>query len=81
MYIVYIHLQEQNMPRQSRGLVKINLFIDPQVLEAAKWLASARATAYSEIIRTAVKKYVVEEIRTEQEDIAVLSEAQEAVNG
>jgi metal-responsive CopG/Arc/MetJ family transcriptional regulator len=40
---------------------RINFYFDKQVLEALKKLAALKNTTYSELIRVAVRKYVVEE--------------------
>ncbi len=40
---------------------RINFYFDKQVLEALKKLATLKNTTYSELIRVAVRKYVVEE--------------------
>jgi hypothetical protein len=40
---------------------RINFYFDKQVLEALKKLAALKNTTYSELIRVAVRKYIVEE--------------------
>lgn len=48
------------MPRENRGVVKINIYLTEQVLEALRRMALARGCAYSELIREACRAYVVE---------------------
>lgn len=69
------------MARPSRDVVKINFYIDEDVLKAYKWLAKSRTTTYSELLRIASKRYVLDEVRKEQSDIATFSEVQERANG
>ena len=69
------------MPRPALGLVKVNFFLDPNVLKGFKWLATARGTTYSELLRLAAKEYIVEEIHKEQRDIEILATTQEAADG
>lgn len=69
------------MARSSTGMLKVNFYMEPTVLDALKWLAKARGTTYSELVRKAARQYVVEEIQKEQEDIAVISSTKEASSG
>lgn len=69
------------MPRHALNLVKVNFFLDPAVLQGFKWLANARGTTYSELLRIAAKEYIVSEIRKEQEDLNVLASTQEIASG
>jgi len=69
------------MPKPASGLVKTNFMCDPQVLDALRWLSQSRKTSVSELIRLALKKYVVDELRKEQEIIQVLSAIPEAADG
>jgi len=69
------------MSRRALGHTKVNVFIDPTVLSALRWLAKARGTSYSELIRTAAKQYVLQEISKEREDIIALASIAEAENG
>lgn len=61
------------MSRRALGHTKVNVFIDPTVLEALRWLARARGTSYSELIRTATKRFVLQEISKEKEDMVSLA--------
>lgn len=69
------------MAKALEGVVKVNVSMDRNVVEAVNWLSRMRKSPNSEIIRVAVKEYVINEIRKEQADMAVLAEVQgEAVN-
>ncbi len=65
-------------PRARPGLKRINLYMDEKVIDGYRWLAESRSTAASELIRQAVKEYLIRELKKEQEDIQVLNRA---VNG
>lgn len=61
------------MPRASLGLKKINFYLEPTVLQGFKWLATARGTTYSDLLRLAAKEFIIKEIKAEQENIEVLA--------
>ena len=61
------------MPRPSLGLTKVNFYLDPAVLQGYKWLAAARGTTYSELLRVAARDFVLKEIKKEQGDIQTLA--------
>ena len=61
------------MARKSLGHVKANVFFEPTVLQALKWLAGVRGTSYSELTRVATKEYVIREITKEKQDIVTLA--------
>lgn len=61
------------MSRPSLGLIKINFRLDPAVLSGFRWLATARGTTYSDLLRLAAKEFIIREIKKEQEDIVVLA--------
>ena len=54
------------MPRPPTNNVRINMFIEPNVLRAAKALASRRGSTYSAVIRDATRIYVTQELKREQ---------------
>jgi hypothetical protein len=68
------------MPKGSLGLHKVNMLCDPQVMRGFRWLADARGTTYSELLRLALREYIVREIAKEQENIKTLSVVSEATN-
>lgn len=49
------------MPRHQNDLIKVNLYFQPQVLEAIKRVAHVKGTTYSELIRTACREYALRE--------------------
>lgn len=49
------------MTREARGLVKVNVYVNAQVLAAMRRIAEVRGTAYAECMRDAIKRYVLEE--------------------
>ena len=59
------------MPRAKQGNVRINVLIQPKVLNAMKALAKRKGSTYSEEIRQACLTYV-------REEIAALRASQEA---
>ena len=61
------------MPRQTSNMTKVNVLFDPKILEALKWLAKAKGTTYSELIRAIIKERIVEEIKKEQETIQLVN--------
>jgi metal-responsive CopG/Arc/MetJ family transcriptional regulator len=67
------------MAKALEGVVKVNVSMDRNVVEAINWLSKMRKSPNSEIIRVAVKEYVVAEIRKEQADMAILAEVQQPI--
>lgn len=61
------------MARPSMGLTKVNFYADPTIISGYRWLAKARGTTYSELLRIAAKQYIVEEIRKEQADVVTMA--------
>ncbi len=49
------------MARESRGVVKINLFMGTDVLAVLRRMAAMRGCAYSELVREACHQYVLKE--------------------
>ena len=67
------------MGRPARqNLKKVNLHMDVRVLQGFHWLADSRGTSTAELLRSAAKEYLLRELRTEQEDISVLSKVSNA---
>lgn len=50
------------MARPKQGNVRINVLIQPQVLNALKRIAKIRGTTYSELMRQACASFVREEV-------------------
>lgn len=55
------------MARPKTDNKRINVFMEPKVLDALKVLAKRRGTTYSELIRTAAREYVVTELKRERD--------------
>ena len=47
--------------------VRINVLLPQNLLAAARLLANRRGSSYSDVVRTALHRYVQEELRKEQE--------------
>lgn len=47
------------MPRENRGVTKVNIYVHEQVLETFRKLARLRGCAYSELIREACREYAL----------------------
>ena len=57
------------MARHKTDNVRVNIFMEPKVLQALKTLAKRRGTTYSQLIRDASRTFVVAELRKEQRAI------------
>ena len=49
------------MPRPKTDSVRVNIYLPSQFLTALKRLAAKQSTSYSELVRTAVKEYLIRE--------------------
>lgn len=49
------------MPRSPQDRVKVNLFLQADVLAALKKMATIRGTTYSDLVREACRRFVVAE--------------------
>jgi predicted DNA binding CopG/RHH family protein len=47
-------------------MVRVNLFVQPNVLSAFKALAKRRGTTYSQLMREALRSYAVDQARKEK---------------
>lgn len=63
------------MPRPKRDLVRSNFYLQTNVVQGLKKLAERRKTHVSDIVRAALKQYVVDELRKETENDNALSAA------
>lgn len=45
---------------------RVNVVLPERLLQAAKLLADRRGTSYSQIIRSALREYVIEELRRDK---------------
>jgi len=55
------------MPRAPSGMQRINIFLQPQVLQVLKTLAKRRGTTYSQLVREALREYAVAQAKLEKE--------------
>jgi len=53
------------MPRPKRDLVRANYYLQTNVAEGLKRLAKRRATTVSDIVRSALGQYVLDELNKE----------------
>lgn len=54
------------MPRQKTGMVKFNLYIQPEILNGMKYIAKKRGTTRSNLVRDACRAFVIEELKQEK---------------
>lgn len=47
------------MPRENRGVEKVNMYLHTQVLETFRKLSRLKGCAYSELIREACREYAL----------------------
>lgn len=62
------------MPRTKTNLVKHNMYLDPQVVKALRWVAERRGTNLSEIVRQALREYALDTLSKEKQAAEVLPE-------
>lgn len=62
------------MPRTKSNLVKHNMYLDPQVVKALRWVAKQRGTNMSELVREALREYAVATLAKEKQIAEVLPE-------
>lgn len=66
------------MAKPRSGMIKSNLFIDPQVQKGLQFLAARKGTTYSALVRQAMRDFLVLALREEKE-IAELEEKSEII--
>ncbi len=54
------------MARPRTDNIRVNIFMEPKVLQALKTLARRRGTTYSQLIRDASRTFVITELKREQ---------------
>ena len=54
------------MPRPKRDLVRVNFYLQTKVSEGLKKIAALRATNQSDIMRDALRQYVLDALTKEQ---------------
>lgn len=50
------------MPRANRGMKRTNLYIEEAHLKGARWLAAKQSLGMSDIVRAALKEYLIREV-------------------
>jgi len=60
------------VPRTKTNLVKHNMYLDPQVMRALRWVAQSRGTNVSELVRQALREYAVTELAKEKHSVETL---------
>ncbi len=62
------------MAKPRSSMVKSNIYIDPKVQKGLRYLADKRGTSYSELVRQAMRKFLIDALREEKDNAEVLSE-------
>jgi len=59
--------------------VRVNVYLEPKLLNATRILADRRGSTMSDLFRTALRQYVVAELKREREETELLlSQPQQA---
>ena len=53
------------MPRPKRDVTRVNMYLQNKVLAALKILAKKRGVPYAEVVRQALRQYVIDEVKRE----------------
>ena len=61
------------MAKPRSSMVKSNIYIDPKVQRGIRYLAEKRGTSYSQLVREAIRKFLIEALREEKDHAEVLS--------
>jgi hypothetical protein len=62
------------MAKPRSSMVKSNIYIDPKVQKGLRYLADKRGTSYSQLVREAMRKFLIDALREEKDHAEVLSE-------
>jgi len=62
------------MAKPRSSMVKSNIYIDPKVQKGIRYLANKRGTSYSELVRQAMRKFLIEALREERDNAEILNE-------
>jgi len=54
------------MPRAKRDLVRANFYLQPNVVKGLRILAALKATTVSDLVRQALRQYVLDEMTKEK---------------
>ena len=63
------------MAKPRSSMVKSNIYIDPKVQKGLRYLAAKRGTSYSQLVREAMRKFLIEALREEKDHAEVFSES------
>lgn len=63
------------MAKPKSSMVKSNIYIDPKVQKGLRYLADKRGTSYSQLVREAMRKFLIDALREERDHAEVLSES------
>lgn len=61
------------MAKPRSSMVKSNIYIDPKVQKGIRYLANRRGTSYSELVRQAMRKFLIEALREERDNAEILN--------
>lgn len=62
------------MAKPRSSMIKSNIYIDPKVQKGIRYLAAKRGTSYSELVRQAMRVFLIDELKKERDITEVLSE-------
>ena len=63
------------MAKPRSSMVKSNIYIDPKVQKGLRYLASKRGTSYSQLVREAMRKFLIDALKEEKGITGILSES------
>lgn len=61
------------MAKPKSSMVKSNIYIDPKVQRGIRYLAAKRGTSYSQLVREAMRAFLIDELKKEKDVNEVLS--------
>jgi|TARA_R110002074_G_scaffold104230_6_gene225043 hypothetical protein len=62
------HIQRYDMARPKRDLTRMNFYVQDGIVKGLKVLADKRGTTSSEIVRAALREYVLRELQNEKDN-------------
>lgn len=62
------------MAKPRSSMVKSNIYIDPKVQKGIRYLATKRGTSYSQLVREAMRTFLIDELKKEKDITGILSE-------
>ena len=67
------------MAKPRSSMVKSNIYIDPKVQKGIRYLAAKRGTSYSQLVREAMRTFLIDALKEEKE-IATVEATTSAMN-